>query len=432
MNKIAKFIFICLVFSNVNAQEKIWTLEECIQTGLQNSLTIKIKQIEVKRTQKQHNSIANNLLPNISFNANQSYNFGSTIDPSTNGRVSSNIQFDNFFLGARMNLIDFNAIATSQLAKIDIERAKLEKEVLENEYKLQIGDSFFTTLFTQELLKIQVNQLVNSNINLERIENEVNIGSKPKSDLYDIQLSFALDEKNILETKQLLEIQKTQLFQLLNMEVVNIEENVLFFNVNVLNQELTIDISSPKIKLTTLNYESDLKRIKQAKGNNLPILSAFYNYSTFYYKPLNQPNINVNSFSNQFSDNQNQQVGLQVTIPLFNGFRNSKNTKTLQFQSEISKLEIEQETLEVNQQIVLEENKIKQLKILESKLIEIQHLSEKTFVTSQSKFEVGQMEAIVFTTVKNQMMTSNFNVLKNKLQQQFAIVKLNLIKNNQL
>ena len=113
MNKTAKFIFICLVFSNVTAQEQIWTLEESIQMGLQNSLEIKIKQIEIKRTQKLHNSIANNFLPTVSFDANQSYNFGSTIDPSTNGRVSSNIQYDNFFLGARINLLDFNKIGFS-------------------------------------------------------------------------------------------------------------------------------------------------------------------------------------------------------------------------------------------------------------------------------------------------------------------------------
>jgi outer membrane protein len=155
MNKLTTLIFTLFCFINLNAQEKNWTLEQCIAVGMQNSLEIKIKQIEIKRTQKSHNSIANRLMPTVGFDANQSYNFGSTIDPSTNGRVSSNIQYDNFFLGARMNLIDFNSIATSQFTKLDIERAKVEKEVLENEYKLHIVESYFTALYTQELLKIQ-------------------------------------------------------------------------------------------------------------------------------------------------------------------------------------------------------------------------------------------------------------------------------------
>jgi outer membrane protein len=189
MNKIALFILLFLTIINSNAQENTWSLEQCIALGLENSLEVKIKQIEIKRTQKKHNSIANNLLPTVGFDANQSYNFGSTIDPSTNGRVSSNIQYDNFFLSARMNLIDFNKIATSQVTKLDIEKAKVEQEVLENEYKLQIAESFFTALYTQELLKIQETQFKNAKLNLERIEKEESIGSKPKSDLYEIKCS---------------------------------------------------------------------------------------------------------------------------------------------------------------------------------------------------------------------------------------------------
>lgn len=432
MNKIIFFILFFCLGVNAIAQENAWTLEQCVALGLENSFEVKIKQIEIKRTQKSHNSIANNLLPTIGFDANQSYNFGSTIDPSTNGRVSSNIQYDNFFLSARMNLIDFNALATSQLTKLDIERAKVEKEVLENEYKLQIAESFFTALYTQELLKIQESQIENAKSNLERIQKEENIGSKPKSDLYDMQLSVALEEKTILETKQLLQIQKKQLFQLLNADTIEIDGLILmpYFNSNS-NQNSTL-FSNPKVRLAQLVFELGQKRIKQQRGNNLPTLSAFYNYSTFYYRPLNQPEIMVNSFSNQLSDNKNQQVGLQLNIPIFNGFRNSRNTKAIQFQNEKEKIAMNQEDVKLKQQIQLEEEKIKQVELLDTKLSAIKELTQKTFQTSQSKFEAGKIDAIVFSTVKNQLLQSEYEVLKTNLQRQFLGVKLNLIKFNQL
>ena len=432
MNKTAKFIFICLVFSNVTAQEQIWTLEESIQMGLQNSLEIKIKQIEIKRTQKLHNSIANNFLPTVSFDANQSYNFGSTIDPSTNGRVSSNIQYDNFFLGARMNLLDFNKIATSQFTKLDIDRAKIEKEVLENEYKLQIAESYFSALYTQELVKIQENQLVNTKSNLDRIEKEEVIGSKPKSDLYDMQLNLAVEEKNYLETKQLLQIQKTQLLQLLNVTEIDPSSILLMEYLQKEESISSLESINLKTQLATINYEKDKIRIKQARGNNLPSLSAFYNYSTFYYKPLNQPDVVVASFNSQFSDNKNQQVGLQLSIPIFNGFRNSKNIKALRFESEKSKFVLDQETLKVNQQVEIELKKIDQFQLLKNKLVEIKELSSKTFKTSQSKFEAGKIEAILLATVKNQLLQAEYNLLKNQLQLQFTAIKVNLIQHNQL
>jgi outer membrane protein len=103
------------------AQENTWTLQKCIDKALENNIEMKIRQLEIKRVQKSRNSVWNQLLPNINFNGSQSYNFGSTIDPGTNARVSSNIQFDNFFLNANMNLIDFNAFANVQKNKIDIE-----------------------------------------------------------------------------------------------------------------------------------------------------------------------------------------------------------------------------------------------------------------------------------------------------------------------
>lgn len=136
-------------------------------------------------------------MPSVNLFGDQSYNFGSTIDPSTNGRVSSNIQFDNFYINAKMNLIDFGMFFTVQKEKIDIEKAKAEKEIIENEYKLQVLESFYQALFTQELLTIQKLQLDNSLFNLNRIRKEVDLGSKPKSDLYDMQLSFSQEENEL-------------------------------------------------------------------------------------------------------------------------------------------------------------------------------------------------------------------------------------------
>ena len=56
------------------------------------------------------------------------------------------------------------------------------------------------------------------------------MGSKPKSDLYDMQLSFSQEEKRIVETEQLSKIQKMQLFQLMNFLQINPSEVTLETN----------------------------------------------------------------------------------------------------------------------------------------------------------------------------------------------------------
>ena len=431
MNTI-KFLLILVVSNFATAQENTWSLQKCIDKALENNIEIKIRQLEIKRVQKSRNSIWNQLLPTVTFNGSQSYNFGSTIDPSTNGRVSSNIQFDNFFLDANMNLIDFNAFANAQKNKIDIEKAKADKEVIENEYKLQLLDSYYLALFTQELLKIQQEQFKNAEFNLDRISKEVAIGSKPKSDLYDIQLSFAQEDKRILETKQLYEFQKLRLFQLMNFSEVVVSEVILIPNATESTTQNSEVFSNPKIKFAILNYESSLKDLRIQRAENLPTLSTFYNISSFYFRPLNQPNAIVESFNNQLSDNKNQQVGIQLSVPIFNGIRNNKKNVAAKITTEKNKLIITQEQQKIENQIALEKQNQSNYIELQTKFETTLSFAKASFSTNQAKFLSGKIDGIVLSSIKNQLLSSEYDVLKNNLQLQYINLKVNLIRNNQL
>lgn len=431
MNKTSFLISLCLFSSFCFAQETNWTLQKCIALGIENNLAIKIQQLEIKRNQKTKVSMLNELLPQVNLYGNQSYNFGSTIDPSTNGRVSSNIQYDNFYLSAQMNLLDFSKIAEAQKDKITIEIAMAEKEIIENEYKLQVLESFYQTLFTQELQKIQEIQLQNSKYNLDRISKEVTIGSKPKSDLYDIQFNYAQEEKRFLETQQLLAIQKTQLFQLINYKDLNIETVVLEHTIANPENDLE-NLKNPKIKAALLALEKSEKEINFQRANNLPTFSTFYQLASFYYKPLNQPEIVVENFSNQIGNNKNQQVGVQISIPVFNGFKNNRAITAAKIDSEKSKLKIEQEKNSLYQQLELEQKNKKNLESIQAKLIEIENFARASFTTTQAKFTTGVIDVFSYSMAKNNWLTSQYEVIKNKLQLQYIAFKMNLIKTNTL
>lgn len=431
MNRKAFLIVLLYTFCpSVFGQDQSWPLQKCIAEAMKNAIEIKIEQLNVKKAQKQHNSIVNQMLPNVSFTGNQSYNFGSTIDPATNGRVSSNIQNDNFFLNAQMSLIDFKAFATAQKTKIEIEKAQAQLAIIENEYQLQILESYYQALFTQELLKIQKEQFKNAQFNLNRVTKEVEIGSKPKSDLYDIQLSFVQEELRMMATEQLLLQQKTQLFQLMNVNDVAVAEvlleNVIPTDSNTANQS----ISNPKIKFAELNYQSIRKDTRLERANNLPTLTTYYGFSTFYYKPLNQPNVVVDNFNQQISDNKNHQLGIQLNVPIFNGFRNNKRISAAKLEAEKSKYVIEQEKLKVQNQIDLETQNKKNYLSLQAKLEETKTYAEASFRTSQAKFSSGVIDAIVFSSVKNQWLNAEYDLLKNQLQQHYVALKISLLSGN--
>ena len=432
MNKNSIFtVVFFLIFALGSAQENSWTLTKCMETALQNNIEIKIRQLEIKKTEKSQNSVLNRMLPTINLYGEQGYNFGSTIDPSTNGRVSSNIQNDNLYLNARTNMIDFSAFANAQKEKINIEQAKAEKEVVENEYKLQILESYYQVLYAQELLKIQKEQLKQASFNLDRVTKEVTIGNKPQSDLYDMQLSFSEEENRNLETEHLYAIKKIQLFQLMNIVDVVTDEIVLEPYLNEADKDFDNELYNPKIKLAELNYQNSLQLIRLERAVNYPILSAYYGYSTFYYKNIKQANANTDSFFNQLEDNKSQQVGVQLSVPIFNGFRNNKKISASKIASNQTKLTIEKEKELLNKQIVLEEqNKGNYLQI-QNKLLVKEKYAKASLVTSHAKFISGKMEAVLYYSVKNQSLLAEYQVLKNDLQLQYIDLKINLLRKNQ-
>lgn len=426
----AVFILFCTLASG---QGNPWSLTKCMEMALENNIQIKIRQLEIIRTQKLQNSVLNRMLPVVNLYGEQGYNFGSSIDPSTNGRVSSNIQNDNFYLNAKMNLIDFNAFANAKKDKINIELAKAEKEVIENEYKLQILESYYQALYTQELLKIQKEQLKQASFNLDRVTKEVAIGSKPQSDLYDMQLSFSEEENRNLETEQLYGIKKTQLFQLMNIMDVLTDDVLL----EPYLKEKTTDIVestlyNPRVKFAELNYQNSLKSIGVERANNLPVLSAYYGFSTFYYRTLSQTNTSTDSFKNQLADNKSQQVGMQLNVPVFNGFRNNKKIDASKIESEKTKLAIEQQKQELDKQVALEEQNKRNYLQIQNKWIEKLQYAKASLATTQAKFTSGKVEAIVYSSVKNQFLSAEYEVLKNSLQLQYIDLKINLLKRDNL
>lgn len=421
------FLMFCALASG---QENPWSLTKCMEMALQNNIEIKIRQLEIKRIQKSQNSVLNRMLPVINLYGEQGYNFGSTIDPSTNGRVSSNIQNDNFYLNARTNLIDFSAFANAQKDKINIEQVKAEKEVVENEYKLQILESYYQVLYAQELLKIQKEQFKQASFNLDRITKEVTIGSKPQSDLYDMQLSFSEEENRNLETEQLYAIKKIQLFQLMNITDVATDEVVLEPYLNERTIDSDNELYSPKIKLAELNHQNSLKSICLERASNYPVLSAYYGYSTFYYKNIKQANANTDSFFNQLEDNKSQQVGMQLSVPIFNGFRNSKKISASKIAGDQTKLAIEKEKQLLDKQVALEEQNKKNYLQLQHKLMEKEKYAKASLATTQAKFISGKVEAILYSSVKNQSLSAEYEVLKNDLQLQYIDLKINLLRKN--
>ena len=430
------FFFLTTILP-LKAQE-VWSLQQCLETGLKNNLDFQVKQLDILSAETTHRNPALEYLPVVNVTGSHSYSIGSTIDPATNSRVSSNIQSDNFALNASMNIVDFNIFTIARRNKIAVLKAKADKEATAAEYSLTILENYYNVLYTQELLKIQQSQFENAVFNLRRIEKEVEIGSRPKSDLYDMQVSYAQEENSIITTRQLLYNQKLVLLQLMNRPDVS-PDSLLVENTPLSQNEIKPQAevfenalkNYPKILSAQLNQDIAKKNIKIQKNYYLPVIQAYYNYSSFYYLPLKQMGgQQVNPFWTQITDNKNHYIGLQLNVPIFNGLRTHRDVQLAKIGYQKSAVVAEQEKIKLRQTIEQETIKQDQNTALALKLEDTRNFAQKSFETTQAKFSSGLIEAIVFTGSKNQLLTAEYNLLKAKVTLAYLALELNYLQYN--
>lgn len=433
-------VMLILLVPKLKAQQ-VLTLQQCLQTGLKNTPDFQLKQLDILTAEITHRSPVLEYLPTVSLSGTHTYNIGSVIDPATNNRVSSRIQSDNLGLNANMNLLDFNVFTTARRNKIAALKANADKQATEAEYTLTLLDNYINVLYSQELLKIQLSQFENAKFNLNRITQEVSLGSRPKSDLYDMQMSYSQEESSMLQTKQLLYNQKLLLLQLIN-DTAYQPDDIVLENITTSTalEEITVQQTldeatgvSPAVKSAELGIQVSRKNVAIERNNYLPVISAFYSYSSFYYLPLNQPgSAAVGPFFSQLNDNKNHYVGVQLSIPVFNGLKTRRNVQLAKVEERKSTVKLEQEKIKLRQALEQETAKKQQNTALAVKLEEARTYAEKSFTTTQSKFSSGLVNAIVFTASKNQLLTAEYNLLKANVTAAYAGIKLHFLQYNSL
>ena len=174
--------------------------------------------------------------------------------------------------------------------------------------------------------------------------------------------------------------------------------------------------------------EAAKMKIKAAKSDYLPTISAQYQWSSFFNKNLKE-DLTTN-FSTQFNQNKNSQVSLGLNVPLFQKFqvKNAVETAKLDQQYTVFENQRKLNDLYKTLNVIAEQydNAIEKNKILQQNF-ENQKLS---FERSEEKYKEGLMDAYTFFVVRNSWLQANFNLNASKfdVMQQQALI--NVFENN--
>ena len=313
---------------SVSAQEK-WTLRECIDYAMQNSITLKQAHLTKQTATETRKQSQAALFPSLSASSNQSFGYrpwqSSGMATVSNGTVNSSVTKTyyngTYGINASWTLWNGNQNHNQVKAnKLSEEQAELKIEQSANSIQEQIAQLYVQILYMNEAIGVNRESLDASKKNEERGQEMVNVGKMSKADLAQLSAQRAMEEYNLVEAesnlakyklqlKQLLEITGEQTFDVAMPTASDQQALASIPSVmNVYEQALTL---RPEIKNTELALQASDVQLKIARAGYLPTLSMTGGVGT------STTSNNSNKWGEQMKTNLDASAGIGISIPIF-------------------------------------------------------------------------------------------------------------------
>ncbi len=430
-----KLTILCfLVVSNISiyAQTKKWTLEECVAHALENNISIKQSELDLESTEADKLQAIGNFLPTLNANASASKNTGLSLNPTNNRLENTTLGSASGAINVGLTLFDglrnFRQLQRAKLAKLAAEY-RLDK--MKDDIALTVANSYLQVLLNKANLEVAQSQNVVTQQQYQRTSELVDAGVQPRGDLLEIRATDASERQKIAVAENTVRISLISLAQLLlikdysNFDIAEREYEII--DGGIANLDVSQIIASAKesrseVKIAQKNVELAEKDLQVSRGAYYPTLSAFFGYNTRYADndPLER------SFREQLYLNDGIGYGLQLNVPIFNGFsarsnvmRNKINLKNTKYQLEQTELDLESS---VYQAYVDAKGALKAFEAAEAAM-ESQELA---YQYAKDKFDVGLTNAFDFSQAKLRHDDSKMELNRTKFDYIFKLKVLEL------
>jgi len=366
---------ICLIsmHAGISQDKKVWTLRECIDYALQNNLNVKRSLLSVENSQIGLTQSKLQMLPSLNGGSTFGYNWGRSIDPTTN--LFSTQRINSFNLNASSSVILFNGfrlLNTYRQSDLDNAASKEDFAKAKNDVILSVITFYTNVIFNKELFSNAESQLATTTQQLERTRKLAEAGSVPRGNVLDLEAQQATNELNLINRENALNLSLLQLKQALQFSAatpMDIEVPQLDIGTELLLTETSEQIyeaarqTLPEVKSAKLKLQSSSLALKASRGSLYPRLNLngnlFSNYSSAadrerfirdggtpttiaqqigYVQGINTPVLSdvqipsgqlVENYPvrNQITDNISRALSLSLQIPIFNGYQTRSNVQ---------------------------------------------------------------------------------------------------------
>ncbi|OJU27532.1 MAG: transporter [Sphingobacteriales bacterium 41-5] len=459
-------------FAQERPTAESWTLQQCVEYAIKNNISVKQADVQAridKLTLEQSNLA---LYPNASFQSNQGFRLGRSIDPTQNQFTTSSMFFSNPNLNLDAELFNWfrkkNTIATNKLLA-EAGGAKLEKA--RNDIALNVANAYLAALLNKEQINVAQVQLNQTREQLTNIEKQVNAGALPELNLAEMQTQLANDSATLIGSRANYTLSLLQLKAVLNLDAAEpfgiATPPVEDIPVEPLSELDPASVYAsalenlPQQKINTLNVQAAETNVKVARASMYPTFYAFgglgSNYSSlqkviptsYEQKILQIGSVTINgtthpvlsawpqdipvgtkkgSYFNQIANNFGQNIGVGLTVPIFNAGMARTNWKKAQLNVESQQLLKEQDSRTLKQDIYqAHTNAVAALEKFNAASIALES-AQKAYDFAKRRFEVGLLQPIDLIINQNNLSRSKINMISAQYDYVFKMKLLEFYK----
>lgn len=459
---------------SVRAKGEPYTLQESVDYALKNNVQLRQSQLTMQNNLNTLESSRWLKYPTVNGFFGGNGNFGRNVDPFSNSIVTQAIGTNN--MGVRANAVLYDGYRiknTVVMNELNLSAAKLDYEALKNTISLNVANAYLNVLSTEDLIEVSQKQVEVTKFQLERTQKLIDGGSLAEANLFDLDAQLANDELQLVNAINNHESAILTLKQVMNMPIA---DNISVVRVEVADPtlqpypETAAQVYAeaisylPEVKAANTRIEAALKNVEMAQALGQPTVSvngtlstayssvakrAIAGEETFQQVPvsatfdgqtipfvLNLPQQNFTRenipYFNQLGNNQSTNIGVSVSIPIFNGYNTKFQTEGAKIQKLQADLQAENTKLTIRQNI--DQAFISMLnagKSYTATLAQVRAL-EKSFTAAESRYNAGSSNFIDYNLAKTRLDQAAANLIQSKYNYIFRIKILDFYQNKPL
>ena len=347
------FIIINLLFFFITSSyaQQTWTLQDCINRAIVNSIQIKRYNCAVKISTHELSISKNSRLPVLSGSAVQDFFFGRGLSQE-NTYTSTDVKTSSFSITGEFPIYTGLRISNTVKQKQHLYKASLlDLQKAEDALRIDVIRAYHDILYKQEQVSISYKRYEIDSLQAERVKTMYERGRLSKID-YIRQMAAKSHSKtkyiqdinarelSILNLAQLMELPSSEGLKIsaydIDVDQIHLEEPDEIYK-NAIAYKPEIQAEEQRVKASE-------REIKVVRSYYYPTLSLSGGICSKYYNISNVPN---ESFGIQFKNNLSEYVSFNLTIPIFNRFERRNNIRKSKVQLEDQILVLEEKKKEL-------------------------------------------------------------------------------------